>query len=86
MKQEDHGRQWFNGNRSRRKWMGRRIFNEEHQIFRESFRKFLEKEVVSFIEKWEHEGIVPRDVWRKMGGNGFLCPWLEEKYGGSNAG
>ncbi|MDD5171397.1 MAG: acyl-CoA dehydrogenase family protein, partial [Syntrophales bacterium] len=66
--------------------MSRKLFKEEHQIFRESFRKFLEKEVVPFIEKWEHEGIVPRDVWKKMGENGFLCPWLEEEYGGSHAG
>lgn len=66
--------------------MSRKLFKEEHQIFRESFRKFLEKEVTPFIEEWEKDGIVPKDVWKKMGGNGFLCPWLEEVYGGSNAG
>jgi len=66
--------------------MPRKIFKEEHQMFRDSFRKFLDKEVVPFIEKWEYEGIVPKSVWKKMGENGFLCPWLEEKYGGSNAG
>ena len=66
--------------------MPRKIFIQEHHIFRESFRKFLEKEVVPFLEKWEHDGIVPKNVWRKMGENGFLCPWLEEEYGGSNAG
>lgn len=66
--------------------MGRKIFKDEHQIFRESFRKFLDKEVVPFIDQWEKDGIVPKDVWKKMGENGFLCPWMEEKYGGSNAG
>ena len=66
--------------------MPRKIFIQEHHIFRESFRKFLEKEVVPFLEKWEHDGIVPKNIWRKMGENGFLCPWLEEEYGGSNAG
>ena len=66
--------------------MPRNLFKEEHQIFRESFRKFLDKEVVPFIETWEHDGIVPKSVWRKMGADGFLCPWLEEEYGGSNAG
>jgi acyl-CoA dehydrogenase len=66
--------------------MPRKLFTQEHHIFRESFRKFLGKEVVPFLEKWEDEGIVPKDIWRKMGENGFLCPWLEEKYGGSNAG
>jgi acyl-CoA dehydrogenase len=66
--------------------MRRKIFKEEHDIFRDSIRKFLEKEVIPFVEKWEHEGIVPKDVWKKMGQNGFLCPWLEEEYGGSGAG
>jgi acyl-CoA dehydrogenase len=66
--------------------MSRKLFNQEHHILRESFRKFLEKEVVPCIEKWEHDGIVPKDVWKKMGVNGFLCPWLEEEYGGSSAG
>ena len=66
--------------------MPRKLFTQEHHIFRESFRKFLGKEVVPFLEKWEHDGIVPKDIWRKMGENGFLCPWLEEEYGGSNAG
>lgn len=66
--------------------MARKLFTEEHQIFRESFRKFLEKEVIPFLDKWEHDKIVPKDVWMKMGESGFLCPWLEEEYGGSNAG
>ena len=66
--------------------MPRKLFTQEHQIFRESFRKFLEKEVIPFLDKWEHDKIVPKDVWVKMGKSGFLCPWLEEEYGGSNAG
>ena len=66
--------------------MPRKLFTEEHHIFRESFRKFLEKEIAPFLEKWEHDGIVPKDIWIKMGASGFLCPWLEEQYGGSNAG
>jgi len=52
--------------------MPRRLFTEEHQIFRESFRKFLEKEVIPFLDKWEHDKIVPKDVWMKMGESGFL--------------
>lgn len=66
--------------------MSRKLFNQEHHIFRDSFRKFLEREVIPFIEQWEQDGIVPRDVWRKMGENGYLCPWLDEEYGGSGAG
>ena len=66
--------------------MARNLYGEEHNIFRETFKKFLAKEVTPFIEKWEEEGIVPREMWRRMGENGFLCPWLDEKYGGSGAG
>lgn len=66
--------------------MERGIFSEEHSIFRDSFKKFVEKEVAPYLEQWEEEGITPRDVWKKMGDNGFLCPWMEEKYGGSDVG
>jgi len=57
-------------------------FKEEHIIFQDAFRKFLSREVVPFIEKWEEARIVPREAWRKMGESGFLCPWVAEKYGG----
>ncbi len=57
--------------------------NEEHEIFRKSLRKFLEKEAYPFYEQWEEERMIPRSFWRKMGEQGFLCPDLEEKYGGS---
>jgi acyl-CoA dehydrogenase len=66
--------------------MGVTLFREEHEIFRDSFKKFLSKEVAPFIEQWEEEGIVPKEMWTKMGANGFLCPWLDEKYGGSGVG
>ena len=62
--------------------MERKIFQEEHEIFRQSFRKFVEKHIIPYHEQWEKDGIVPRDLWLKAGGEGFLCPWLEEEYGG----
>jgi len=65
--------------------MGRNVYTEEHDIFKSTFRKYLEKEVVPYLEEWEEEGGVPRSAWKKMGEQGFLCPWLEEKYGGSEA-
>ena len=65
--------------------MKRRIFSEEHDIFREAFRKFLEKEVVPYHEQWEKDGIVPRELYKKAGDQGFLCTWLPEEYGGSGA-
>lgn len=66
--------------------MSRTLFNEEHIIFRDSFARFLDKEVVPHYEKWEEDEIIPRQMWRKMGENGYLCPWIEEKYGGLGAG
>jgi len=66
--------------------MARRIYSEEHDIFRQSFKKFLEKEVVPHLAEWEAQGEVPRSAWKKMGEQGYLCPWLKEKYGGSEAG
>lgn len=65
--------------------MKRTLFKEEHNIFREAFDKFLAQEVVPHYEEWEEEGCVSRDLWRKAGQQGFLCPWADEKYGGSGA-
>jgi acyl-CoA dehydrogenase len=58
---------------------------EEHHIFRDAFRKFLEKEAYPYYSEWEKKGIIPRSFWTKMGENGFLCPWVDEEYGGFNA-
>lgn len=54
-------------------------------MFRAAFRKFLEKEAYPHYNDWEKRGIIPRSFWAKMGENGFLCPWVDEKYGGVNA-
>ena len=66
--------------------MERGIFQEEHIIFRDTFVKYLEKEVVPNYEQWEHDHNVPKEAWLKMGENGFLCPWVSEEYGGFGAG
>jgi len=63
----------------------RTIFKEEHEVFRQTFRKFLEKEVVPNQEKWCHDRIVSREIWKKCGEQGFLCPWIDPKYGGPGA-
>ncbi|MCH6265589.1 MULTISPECIES: acyl-CoA dehydrogenase family protein [Neobacillus] len=57
--------------------------NEDHEIFRQSLRKFLEKEAYPFYEQWEENRLIPRSFWTKMGEQGFLCPDIDEKYGGS---
>lgn len=63
--------------------MKRRLFNEDHNIFRDAFRKFMEKEVIPYHEQWEKDGMVPREVYKKAGDQGFLCTWLPEELGGS---
>ncbi|MCM3743181.1 acyl-CoA dehydrogenase family protein [Sporosarcina luteola] len=60
-------------------------FTEEHQMFRDALRKFLEKEAIPYFEQWEEEGLVPRSFWKKVGENGFLCSWIGEEYGGIGA-
>lgn len=57
---------------------------EEHQIFRQSLRRFLEREAVPYYEQWEKDRMIPREFWVKMGEQGFLCPDIDENYGGSN--
>jgi alkylation response protein AidB-like acyl-CoA dehydrogenase len=57
-------------------------FTEEHELFRESFRHFLETEVVPHFDQWEQEGIVPREVYRLAGENGFMGMEVPEEYGG----
>ncbi|XXM73837.1 acyl-CoA dehydrogenase family protein [Lysinibacillus sphaericus] len=56
---------------------------EDHEIFRASFRKFLQKEAYPYYAQWEKDGLVPKSFWKKMGNHGFLCPDAEEEYGGS---
>ncbi|MDP2163800.1 MAG: acyl-CoA dehydrogenase family protein [Hydrogenophaga sp.] len=63
----------------------RTLFNTDHEAFRDSFRRFMDKEIAPFHEAWEDQGYVDREVWRKAGENGFLCMTMPEAYGGSDA-
>ncbi|MCM3740994.1 acyl-CoA dehydrogenase family protein [Oceanobacillus luteolus] len=58
------------------------FLTDEHDMFRDALRKMLEKEVYPYYERWEEERAIPREVWNKLGENGFLLPWVDEKYGG----
>jgi len=62
------------------------VYTEEHEIFRKTFRKFVEKEITPNINQWEEDRMVPRSIWKSMGEQGFLCPWVPEEYGGSGVG
>ncbi len=63
----------------------RTLFNADHEAFRDSFRRFMEKEIAPFHAAWEEQGYVDREVWRKAGENGFLCMTLPEAFGGAGA-
>jgi len=57
-------------------------YTDEHRAFRETVRRFVEREVVPHHREWENQGRVPRELWRKAGELGFLCPALPAEYGG----
>jgi len=63
--------------------MQRHVFTEEHELFREQFKRFCAKEVTPNVERWEEQRIVDREAWTKAGEQGFLCPSVDPKYGGS---
>jgi acyl-CoA dehydrogenase len=60
----------------------RTLFQPEHNIWRETVRRFIEKEIVPFHDQWEKAGLVPRDLWLKAGAQGMLCCTVPEEYGG----
>jgi len=62
--------------------MDRGIYNEDHEIFRAAFRRYLDREVAPHLEQWEADRETPRSAWKGLGEQGYLCPWLPEKYGG----
>ncbi|MEC7924228.1 MAG: acyl-CoA dehydrogenase family protein [Actinomycetota bacterium] len=62
--------------------MERTIFESEHHLFRESFRQFVEKEIVPNNSGWEQEGIVDRSLFEIAGKNGFLGIDVPQEFGG----
>ena len=63
--------------------IARELFLEEHELYRQTIRRFLEVEVVPQHDRWEDQGFVDREVWLKAGQLGFLCPTMPQAYGGS---
>ncbi|MER2172007.1 acyl-CoA dehydrogenase family protein [Psychrobacillus psychrodurans] len=63
--------------------MGRyRFETDEHVIFRKSLQNFLQKEAAPSYDSWEKERLIPKSFWRKLAEMGYLCPQVEEEYGG----
>ena len=58
------------------------LYGEDHRAFRDSVRRFLEREFTPRIAEFEENGIVSRDFWRKAGDAGLLCPTMPEEWGG----
>jgi len=63
----------------------RTIFNEEHGLFRDSVKRFIEKEIAPHHAQWEKDGQVSREVWLAAGERGFLGCSVPEEYGGPGA-
>ncbi len=61
----------------------RALFEDEHHDYRESYARFLQKEVVPHLEDWERAQIVPRELFTKCAEHGFLAMEVPEQYGGS---
>ncbi|WP_342512893.1 acyl-CoA dehydrogenase family protein [Sporosarcina sp. FSL K6-1522] len=58
------------------------MFTEEHKMFRDAVRKFVEKEIIPFVEEWEEAGAVPRSVFERVGALGYLGTKFPVEYGG----
>lgn len=63
----------------------RTVYESEHEMFRDSLKKFLEEEAVPYHAQWEKDGHVSRELWTKAGQQGYLCPTVDEAYGGVGA-
>lgn len=63
--------------------MKRRLFDDEHEMFRDSVRSFLKNEIQPHSDKWQEQGIVDRDAYLKAGEQGLLLMWADEEYGGA---
>ncbi|MGH8596933.1 MAG: acyl-CoA dehydrogenase family protein [Gammaproteobacteria bacterium] len=65
--------------------ISRTLFCVEHELFRDTVRRFIAREIAPFHAEWENAGIVPREIWRKAGAAGLLCCSIPEEYGGAGA-
>lgn len=63
--------------------MQRLIFDEEHEMFRDSVRRFMQAEIAPKVEQWREQGICDPAAFLKAGEQGLLCMWVDEKYGGA---
>ena len=60
----------------------RTLFDQDHEAFRDTVRRFMEQEVAPHHRRWEEQSCVDREVWTMAGAAGFLCATMPEEYGG----
>ncbi|MDA9797787.1 acyl-CoA dehydrogenase family protein [Luminiphilus sp.] len=65
--------------------IGRELFGPDHELFRDTVKTFIDREIAPFHDQWEKDGIVPRELWLKAGSAGMLCCTISEDYGGAGA-
>jgi alkylation response protein AidB-like acyl-CoA dehydrogenase len=65
--------------------MRRTLFDEDHELFRDSVRQFVEREMAPHHDEWERAGIVPKELYTSAGSHGFLGMAVPEEYGGGGA-
>ncbi|SMC92855.1 acyl-CoA dehydrogenase [Desulfocicer vacuolatum DSM 3385] len=58
-------------------------YTDEHHEYRQRFRSFLETDILPHKNQWDNAQLIPKDIWKKLGKNGFLCPTVEKAYGGA---
>ena len=63
----------------------RELFGPDHETFRDAARRFFEREIAPEHLKWQEQGIVPREVWKKAGAAGLLCTTMPDEYGGAGS-
>ncbi len=59
-------------------------FTSEHDMYRRALAGFIDNEIVPYYKDWFAVGAAPREIFKKMGDNGYFCIWIDEKYGGQN--
>jgi acyl-CoA dehydrogenase len=62
--------------------IGEQFFRDDHRIFQQTARRFVDQELLPNREEWEAMGTVPREVWLKAGEAGLLCCDMPEQYEG----
>ncbi|MEC9431692.1 MAG: acyl-CoA dehydrogenase family protein [Pseudomonadota bacterium] len=62
--------------------IARSLYEPDHEMFRDSVKKWIAANVTPHVARWREEGIVDREVWKSAGEQGFLCMYADEKHGG----